>query len=510
VDSSVRPPSESGQPVQPQAAATAGGGSAYLIREDFFAGEATLGLVLDWSMPLPVISSVLPRSPAAKRPSLCYGLVLIAVSGQKLRAGQRRVDVESLLGPRPLELVFEAPDFALIGDATSAMWRQTPSSAPPEEVQMVSLASLATAEHGLSFFKRRPERIPLSRWGDLDTAPAPVLPLLWRPAACVKVPEQRRRAGAANDTALPPAHGASASAPQPFRLSKSPSDSLLTPLAASARNGLLGESVPGRGARGVKGGGGGAAVAAAGRRAEAAPTACDGSYAHVLEAGRPCGGGPPAEWPLRHEPGYVCRLQDLELVQQPLRAYEVGFRGQKRAPLTEMELHFPELATAERPKRLGPVSEISCDVCSLILATGLVQNPNSPSDCFYYCRECKSHGRRFEMCVACHAMAVLHSEGKHGGPDLHPHYSHCDHGSLAVFKDLKAAYPGLLHFRFAVCDHCGGRVGQEKSDVYICPRCPKVSGLRFELCATCAHLLNGRGDGISRLRPRWPWQSPPA
>eukprot|EP00434_Breviolum_minutum_P007512 symbB.v1.2.006631.t1/scaffold390.1/size254036/27 len=68
------------------------------VEVEFQIGEHPLGLVVDWSMALPVVSGDL-------RP----GLVLLAINDIPLIFGVSRHEVERILSLRPLSLLFEAP-----------------------------------------------------------------------------------------------------------------------------------------------------------------------------------------------------------------------------------------------------------------------------------------------------------------------------------------------------------------------------------------------------------------
>lgn len=503
-------------------------GAADFIREVFFPGEVPLGLVIDWSMALPVVAAVLPRSPASKRPVLCYGLVLLAVNGQRVAVGQRREEVEDLLAQRPLELAFEAPALDLVGDVATAAWRQRGPRPmhPAQDVQATPPSKTAVATEQ-SFFKLHPERTPLSRWGNLDVSVAAFSP--WA---------ERSRSHVTSVSPLPALESAplkvmrkdSLGATSFSQIRHPPSKpALQTSGKWNARYATAGSALRGRPSAFVGEAGdvwcepanevGGftrtaslpSLTAGVCRKAKAGsprtalqlaadallPDAC---YEELAYEVAPRGPGPPGRWPLGHEDQYACCLEDMVLAHHLHGAYEVGFRGLKRDPPRELELRFPELAASPRPKQVTVVEEVSCDVCGVILATKGALHLGQASSCFYYCRRCKMSGRRFELCLPCHANAVLQAEGKHCRPALHPHYLHCEHRSLAKYKDLRAAYSGPLHLKHAYCDHCGSRIDKVRTEVYVCLQCPEVHGLRFELCAACAYTLLERGTGIQRLR----------
>jgi len=245
---------------------------------------------------------------------------------------------------------------------------------------------------------------------------------------------------------------------------------------------------------------------------QAATRPCaDPCYEHLLDgaASSSWKTRPAWQWPLGHEAGYACHLDDLILVTSLRAAFDVGFRGRKRQAPTALDLQFPECARSPRPTSSITAEVASCDRCGLLLASthsDELQEHSPELRYFYFCRSCKRNGRRYELCLACHASDVLHAEGKHTKKASHPHYVRCSNVDLVKYRDIRAAYPRLLHLECTMCDHCGSRVGAPGSshtsmdDMYVCPHCPEVYGLRFELCARCAKCLLERGSSIRRLR----------
>lgn len=546
-------------PAPPDGGSGAGGAAEAtvlgLVEAEFFVGESPLGLVIDWSMALPVVSGVLPGSPASGRASLRAGLVLLAADRRQLLPGMTRAEVESLLVCRPLALVFETLDPKLIGDSAPAALRlRTP--APPAPLALVKAArapqGLASGlGKTLSLFERCPERIPLSRFGNLDLFSercpvslgghredqlSPVSPMS---------PSEQRRALLA---------GGGRSGRQPARIAQRPAMSQQlpqlprftggdtpSPLSQTWSGGLSAgrrgdgnwrqaglraacDTWPSGEAVGRQPGAGSRSLPARTRKGESRSTTClgaevrkpDPSYDHLASDGaRTCGPGPPARWPLGHENEYVCRLVDLVLVAKPLHAYEAGFMGSKRDRPSDWQVKFLGTGASPRAKHVTKVEEVWCDMCGTFIAswnsTGLAH--------FYFCKRCKKNGNRFEMCLACHASEVLQAEGKHTGRTQHPHFLRCEHRSLVRCKNLLSAYPGSPHVRRAFCDHCGhliadlgttaardrsprtssGASARCGGEIYACPRCPEDYGLRFELCETCAVSMLELGVGIQRL-----------
>mmetsp|Transcript_28947 Transcript_28947/g.82281 ORF Transcript_28947/g.82281 Transcript_28947/m.82281 type:complete len:360 (-) Transcript_28947:28-1107(-) len=265
----------------------------------------------------------------------------------------------------------------------------------------------------------------------------------------------------------------------------------------------------------------------------------DPTYEHLL--GKACGPGAPSRWPLGHDSRYRCHLDDMRLVATLWDAYEVGFRGRKRARMTEDQVMYgvssPRALSIEDAgsgglpiRTAGSFPQNWCDGCGTTLSDG-----ESPGH-LWYCRKCKARGSRFELCLECHAAEVLQSEGKHAsGPGApHPHLLRCEHRALERRTSLRTLYPGTPHLHCALCDVCGdyivglkgaddrvavvGRRGTAavegaacgasnkpifkapgSGEMFCCPRCPEDSGVRFEVCPACAAALLDIGEGIHRL-----------
>jgi len=82
-----------------------------VVEVDFDIGDGPpLGLVIDWSMPLPVVSAVVDDTPAQRCKRLAPGMVLIGIKDYMLPPGITRSDVENQLAVRPLHLKFEIMD----------------------------------------------------------------------------------------------------------------------------------------------------------------------------------------------------------------------------------------------------------------------------------------------------------------------------------------------------------------------------------------------------------------
>jgi len=511
-----------------------------LVTATFSPSEVPLGLVMDWSMALPVVSGVLSRSPASRRPQLRYGLVLLHVNGEQLRVGLPKAEVERRLAARPLELSFEAPTFELVGDASCVAWRQPqqPHSKMSHELQSGVFAPVLAPKH-LHVHHDPPDRIGLSRFGNLSVAP-PVKPLRIRRSSsqsAVETPHKQdsnkfssvsratsdpflnthaKRSQAARESHLFDKHASQDIGDN--RYQDSSSDMLhagnrsrkLSAMSANLRRQDASPPVRKQQIGQLP------ALLVMPQRSihvntmQAATRPCvDPCYEHLLDGSGACNTRPARQWPLGHEASYTCHLDDLILVTSLRAAFDVGFRGQKRQAPTALDIQFPECARSPRPTQTTTAEVASCDRCGVLLASAHSDElqENSPDvTYFYFCRSCKRNGRRYELCLACHAIDVLHAEGKHTKNASHPHYVRCCNVDLVRYRDIRAAYPLLLHLECTMCDHCGGRVGAPSSshtsrdDLYVCPHCPEVYGLRFELCARCAKLLLERGSSIRRLR----------
>mmetsp|Transcript_123021 Transcript_123021/g.244850 ORF Transcript_123021/g.244850 Transcript_123021/m.244850 type:complete len:569 (+) Transcript_123021:68-1774(+) len=506
-----------------------------LVTATFNPGEVPLGLVMDWSMALPVVSGVLSRSPASRRPQLRYGLVLVHVNGEQLRVGLPKPEVERRLAARPLELSFEAPAFELIGDAGSVAWRQPRRRHSPmsRELQSVLLAPVLAPKQ-LHLQQDPSERIGLSRFGNISIAP-PLKSLRIRRSSSQSAMETPHQQDTDSFSSL------SRVISDPFlnthaKRSQGTRESHLFDAQASQETGItrhqdVGSDLLHAGSCSGKL----SAIAAnhlwqdAGHpvqkqqklRLPALPVmpqrpihvtapqtttrpCVDPCYEHLLDGSRPWNTRPTGQWPLGHEASYACHLDDLILVTSLRAAFDVGFRGEKRQAPTALDLQFPECVSSPRQRSTTTVEVASCDRCGNQLASthsDELQEHIPNLTYFYFCRSCKRNGRRFELCLACHAIDVLHAEGKYAKNASHPHYLRCCNVDLVKYRDIRAAYPLLLHLESTMCDHCGGRVGAPRSSgLYVCPHCPEVYGLRFELCVRCAKLLLERGSSIKRLR----------
>lgn len=521
------------------------------VQEEFLLHEMPLGLVIDWSMPLPVVSHVVPGSYAAQRPSLISGLVLVAMNKNGLQPGAKRVEVEARLRDerqRPLWLVFEAPSperFDYFGAKKRArrknQWKVKYSlHQPPQQVSDRGL-SLTTQ----SFFAKHPERIPLSRWGDID---GPHFPL--PPAATAASHSMRRvMSGPGPLSVLDTMHGTEVSDLRAkHKAVKLPP--VLRGGFASTFSGDSADNFGERASTAMSGGYSNLGMTTSHSRpksgvswaekntplrqavssksltwlAEGTPRP-DEAYEHLVDQPQFCGPGPSERWPLNHEDTYICRLGDMALAWRVRDAYEVGFRGRKREKVTEMHITC-EKGVGQLPKRVTRIDEVFCDMCGIDLAgpnsqqqANMINNlqeasgstaPGGPpsniappraTGAFYYCRRCKKNGNRYELCAACHAIEVLQGEGKHTGAELHPHFLRCEHASLVHRRFINDANLGMPHIRRIFCDHCGHLAGSYDTDheVYVCPRCPEEHGLRFEICSTCAHHLATFGWGVRRL-----------
>lgn len=520
------------------------------VEAEFQIGEHPLGLVVDWSMALPVVSGVLPGTHASVQEDLRPGLVLLAINEIPLVIGVSRYEVERILSFRPLSLLFEAPTKDLFEVRIPIAWQRSRRAAfydiPQGETGPVDHLSVAAKEkkpttanswaskndaHApgdkamsstsmtsvsfprMDFFEEHPERSPLSRFGDLNI----MNPNPFSSEARYRMARTLPSFGQAGSSSMPQLRQITATPASADSMSKK--DTREGPawgfwlrtgsrakIADKPRSGISGKAT--RGWQGVE---------------------PDMYYKQLLDEEKLnlYGAGSPHLWPLGHEMEYECRFGDMILCSKVREAYEVGFRGKKRDKPTDMEKLLGGTGDAARVRRIAKVEQVSCDNCGLHLADA--DKPGGRF--FYYCRQCKRSGRRFELCVACHVLEILQGEGKHSGVGFHPHYLKCKHRSLIRRQSLENAYPSSPHLHRVLCDLCGSVVvgrgasdknskqeegrsnkkGQElkgnphqktyivSNEFYACPTCPEVTGLRFELCVPCQKNISESGHGIQRL-----------
>jgi hypothetical protein len=497
-----------------------------LIEVDFYQGETPLGLVIDWSMALPVVAEILPKSPAAQRPEIRPRFVLIGVNEERIGAnprrwlpGTKREDIESLLSrlqiqaeAPPLLLLFEDPEPSFIPEAVAednaARERKRRQLAKAQSTLMATgLRALEDKKNApsmsKSYFRLHPERAPLTRFGMLGDPP---------PSNNEDVTSFPSRQPVRRESNLTPAVSFSQLPRIPSALAPNRNGEL-----SAQKSDVWRQSVMlSRAMRSFTQGGGRSRTQTQG----ADPLGTSASFFDAMGAPRhdPCyedlGAGPfgpghPRDWPQLHETDYLCRIGDMVLCQRMSEAYPIGFRGRKRDRPTIAQIQFGEDTEGGRRRHTNRVEEIWCDVCGLQIGDPSV--PECAGPCFYYCKLCKKHGNRYEMCLACHAIEILQGEAKHDSErGLHPHFEQCAHRGLVKRKDLKLIYPGMHFLRKAFCDFCGNQITKlglpgapghsEGGKIYSCPRCPEQhQGLRFELCGTCADELQQRGVGFQRL-----------
>lgn len=198
-----------------------------------------------------------------------------------------------------------------------------------------------------------------------------------------------------------------------------------------------------------------------------------------------------------HQEHYGCVPADMHLALKVSDAYEVGFRGNKRDPPTAINI-ANYLAPPFRYSKPASVDDapIQCDLCG---TEGY--NDTTTLLPFFYCRKCKRNGNRYELCLPCFAVEILQLQGKHCDRDPHPHFLSCQHHSLVEMKDLRMAYPLYPCVRRIHCDHCGCLLHfrDKECTFYLCPQCPEIHGMRFELCEGCALDLRDRGHSMRKL-----------
>jgi len=466
------------------------------VEVEFQVGEYPMGLIVDWSMALPVLSGVQPGSIASFLEDLRPGLVLLAIDNIPLVLGAGRQEVEANMSKRPLSLLLEAPDKELFEMKIPLAWlrsRKAALSMPQGDFGTVDHLSpnaklgekkgspytwgnaQAGQRHGVlrgsaahdhmglgntaahdkvslvskvvpavreEFFEEHPERSPLSRFGDLNICnPNPF-----------SGEAKYRMLQTASSPALLQDYGKSF-LPQigqhAMTLQLQPSRPKL-----GDKEALRSTAGPSWGSwfrTGAKRDG--SALGKTFRGWTFPPDVQpDRFYEYLLDEQHPkYGAGVPSKWPLGHEMEYECRLDDMVLCSKVRDAYEVGFRGKKRDKPTVMEQLLGGTGDAMRVRRIAKVEQVSCDNCGRHLA-----DADKPGErFFYYCRRCKRSGRRFELCIACHVLEVLQAEGKYSGNGFHPHWLKCQHSALIKRQSLEHAYPSSPHLHRVLCDLCG-------------------------------------------------------
>lgn len=217
----------------------------------------------------------------------------------------------------------------------------------------------------------------------------------------------------------------------------------------------------------------------------------DLSYEHLVEGGKL---SPFAEGdqmlPVCHEGGYKCRLHNFEQAYKILDAYDPGFRAQKRETIDP--LRYANVSPRLVPRKAVPekIEEIVCDSCGLLVVKKKAQKR------YYYCHECKIHGRRYELCPVCYDREAHQGENRFCGPGVHPHYKYCYHQCLILYKCIANAYPQSPGILRALCDHCGKVIcsrGDQDARLIVCTTCRDQFGLRFEICVSCFTDLHQKG-----------------
>lgn len=511
------------------------------VEVEFSESETPLGVVVDWSMSLPVISSIVPGSCSSFWPELKPGLVLLAVNWCPMILGCVREEVETLLQQRPLHLLFEAPKPDLFKSMPPAWQRSGPAAQTLIQSGDIGVVDTTfrqnnqrqsvffskkgvTSTHSdflpvpaRSFFEMNPERTPLSRYGDLHTIPPHLLTGSAYTSSMRRTKSQflsarqaveEQKIGNATLPSIQKQPAMSVTWASGFGGSRS-----ATSFASSGARYATGTNHSSRGH-----------FTSLNHSDDAGVCPCYELIVEV-ETGK-YGAGPPALWPLAHENGYVCRLEDMMLCGRLQDAYEVGFRARKQDKPTALQLLLGVQSDSPRASRVGRVESIYCDNCGL----HIVDNDQPGVHFFYFCKRCKRNGRRFELCVPCHALEVLQGEGKYSGNGPHPHYRHCKHSNLRRWQDLELAYPSSPHLRRLFCDHCGQVIlgrgvskgegaelkrnmsqgsmsgsaapalrSHQNKEFFVCPSCPDELGLRFELCKQCTTTLMERGSGFLQL-----------
>lgn len=237
--------------------------------------------------------------------------------------------------------------------------------------------------------------------------------------------------------------------------------------------------------------------------AESEPRPPDQCYSKIVDALQEdtsetlwFGPGMSKRWNMDHQDDYACVAADLHLALRVKDAYEVAFRGWKKDKPTQIHI-ANYLEPPVRYSKAATVDDlmISCDLCGIDICDTEYGLP------FVYCRKCKRNGRRHELCMPCFAVEILQSQGKYTERGPHPHYMNCTHHSLVRMTDLRMAYPLYPSVRRIHCDHCGDLLHfrDKECTFYLCPQCPEVHGMRFEICEHCCLTLRDHGHSMRRL-----------
>merc|ERR1719424_1251392 len=184
------------------------------VEVNFEHGQSPLGLVLNWSMPYPVIAKVLPQSVASKKPQLAAGMVIIAINKVGLRIRMPRDEVEAKFRMRPLHIVLEHPaperfdafstmkahrrvlnrarvKLPQVGDKpgmSMTMGGMSPTMGGMSPTMGTTMASFMGSSQGSGFGMQSPLS-PMSRSSpDLNSAPAEKFPDLHEMRNLVKFP----------------------------------------------------------------------------------------------------------------------------------------------------------------------------------------------------------------------------------------------------------------------------------------------------------------------------------
>eukprot|EP00747_Dinoflagellata_sp_TGD_P183234 gnl/TRDRNA2_/TRDRNA2_37974_c0_seq1.p1 gnl/TRDRNA2_/TRDRNA2_37974_c0~~gnl/TRDRNA2_/TRDRNA2_37974_c0_seq1.p1 ORF type:complete len:583 (-),score=65.82 gnl/TRDRNA2_/TRDRNA2_37974_c0_seq1:21-1733(-) len=449
--------------------------SLSLVEVEFDSHESPLGLVVEWSLPLPVISAVLPGSYAASRPALRPGLVLIAIGSRSLHPHELgHEEVEAMLQARPLRLSFEAPECSPEYSHCGLPITPAGSRFGGGEARARRLRRMQRKMQPLSKVKCQPEHdsayftvnhgkvLTTCHFGAFERLPKKSLSLSALPTS------------GQEPTTLPPLAGQSR-------------DQKALMASTWSSGGGFKEFL-----KTMK-----VATPVRSREAIGGLEHIDPCYQHIVKAARSCGPGAHADWPLLHEDRYVCRLRNFLPARCISDAYETGFQGRKRKVSLKEELSRKH--TGRFRKVDEEIEKITCDICGVTVAT------SDQAGFFYYCGGCKVKGNRYEVCPGCHANEILQGEGKHVGLEVHPHFLRCSHGGVVKQKNLRVAYPSEPYIWRVFCDLCGQAAARREDDTsfWSCTKCPNEHGVRFELCEPCASdlLLRGGEEG-KRLRLR--------
>mmetsp|Transcript_20340 Transcript_20340/g.43400 ORF Transcript_20340/g.43400 Transcript_20340/m.43400 type:complete len:659 (+) Transcript_20340:313-2289(+) len=450
------------------------------VQVEFQHGDSPLGIIVDWSMALPVACGAVTGTPASFRPALSRagntgaGLVLVQINGHDIRPKEMRESIQTKLTVRPLILLFERAKRIDFPQAPPPWKRpsgggptQKNPVSPPKKSLALTPAPARTPSASpnaiRNYLQEHPERSPLTRWARCTGTPPAIMGNTNTNTSLFAGPDASNMTMAlASPSIWQPgstlSHHGSTSLPRLPGLNSRPGLEATNNIL-NTRPTIFGgtmSTLNSRGTSPLKQVSKSPSLTQLSAPVDLHETA---DKCYQLAVDRDSGPGQACGWHLGHDAKYACRLEDMRLVRRLWDAYEVGFRGRKRNPPTDEELACgifePRKLTVDTANldksatdKMGPFPSGWCDSCGQDIG----------DEYLWFCRKCKTKGNRFELCLECHAAEVLQGEGKHSGRRPHPHLLRCQHSSLQRHTNISSAYPGLPHLKCLLCDLCGSHI----------------------------------------------------